>query len=59
MLNIAPLGRHHEEGSAVVASEHAGETALVELDPLPDLATFPNTHATLHRSAPPEGSRRH
>ena len=59
MLNPTPFGRHHEQGSAVVASEHAGETAPVELDPLQDFATFANTHAAFHRSAPdgPSASR--
>ncbi len=53
----APLGRHHEQGSVVHATEHTGEAAAVEVNGLQHLAALADAHATLVGNvAVPDGS---
>ena len=45
VLRPGPVRADHEESAAVVAAEHAGERATIELNPLQHLTTFAHAHA--------------
>ena len=46
MLHSGPLSGAYEQGRAVIAAEHAGERAAVELHAIEHLATLADAHAT-------------
>src|SRR5215218_9088604 len=46
------VGRNHEKCPAVLAAEHAGEAAAVELDRLQHLTAFANAHTPFVRDVP-------
>src|SRR3954469_16322434 len=48
-LRAVPVLRHQEQGSPIRATEHAGEAAAVEIDPLQHLAALGDADATLVR----------
>src|SRR5207247_8138899 len=55
VLRAPPLGRHQEERLPARATEHAGETAAVEVDRLQHLATRADPHAALVGDVPVPG----
>src|SRR3954466_12025269 len=57
VLRAIPLLRHQEQGSPIRATEHAGEAAAVEIDPLQHLAALGDADAAPVRDVGvPDGS---